>query len=74
MARAADAAVICVRRDYSRVDQVATAMTRLRATGVQTVGAVLNGIPPRSYAYRYGSYYYHAPRERSENGALGESG
>jgi capsular exopolysaccharide synthesis family protein len=74
MARAADAAVICVRRDYSRVDQVATAMTRLRATGVQTVGAVLNGIPPRSYAYRYGSYYYHAPRERSGNGALGESG
>jgi Mrp family chromosome partitioning ATPase len=73
MARAADAAVICVRRDYSRVDQVATAMTRLKATGVQTVGAVLNGIPPRSYAYRYGSYYYHAARPSREEQTLGES-
>jgi hypothetical protein len=25
---------------------------------VQTVGAVLNGVPARHYAYRYGSYYY----------------
>jgi capsular exopolysaccharide synthesis family protein len=58
MARAADAAVLCARRDYSRVDQVAEAYGRLQAAGVKTAGAVLNGIPARSYAQRYGSYYY----------------
>jgi hypothetical protein len=47
-----------VRRDYSRIDQVVHAFTRLRTAGVQTVGAVLNGVPARHYAYRYGSYYY----------------
>jgi hypothetical protein len=26
---------------------------------VRTAGAVLNGIPARHYAYRYGSYYYN---------------
>jgi succinoglycan biosynthesis transport protein ExoP len=58
MARAADAAVLCARRDYSRVDQVTEAYERLQAAGVKTAGAVLNGIPARSYAQRYGSYYY----------------
>jgi len=58
MAKAADAAVLCVRRDYSRMDQVLHALSRLRTAGVQTVGAVLNGVPARHYAYRYGSYYY----------------
>ena len=58
MARASDAAILCVRRDYSRIDQVVHAFTRLRSAGVQTVGAVLNGVPARHYAYRYGSYYY----------------
>jgi Mrp family chromosome partitioning ATPase len=58
MARAADAAVLCARRDYSRVDQVAEAYARLQAAGVKAAGAVLNGIPVRNYAQRYGSYYY----------------
>ena len=58
MARAADAAVLCARRDYSRVDQVAEAHARLQAAGVKAAGAVLNGIPVRNYAQRYGSYYY----------------
>jgi polysaccharide biosynthesis transport protein len=63
MARAADAAVLCVRRDFSRVDQVKDAFGRLRTAGVKTAGAVLNGIPPRHYAYRYGSYYYTRGRQ-----------
>jgi capsular exopolysaccharide synthesis family protein len=58
MAQVADATVLCVRRDYSRVDQVKEAYFRLQAAGVKTVGAVLNGIPSREYAYHYGSYYY----------------
>jgi polysaccharide biosynthesis transport protein len=58
MARAADAAILCARRDFSRVDQVAEARDRLRQSGVKTAGAVLSGIPPRMYERRYGSYYY----------------
>jgi polysaccharide biosynthesis transport protein len=58
MARTADAAILCVRRDFSRVEQVQEAHARLEAAGVTTAGAVLNGIPAQSYAYRYGSYYY----------------
>jgi capsular exopolysaccharide synthesis family protein len=62
LARAADAAVVCVRRDYSRLDQTMEAFARLRAAGVKVAGAVLNGIPPRTYVYRYGSYYAQRPR------------
>jgi tyrosine-protein kinase Etk/Wzc len=62
MASTADAAVLCVRRDFSRVDQVAEAFARLRSAGVKTAGAVLNGVPAFHYAYRYGSYYYNRHR------------
>jgi succinoglycan biosynthesis transport protein ExoP len=66
MAQAADATVLCVRRDYSRVPQVKEAYFRLQAAGVKTVGAVLNGIPSREYSYRYGSYYYARSRFEGE--------
>lgn len=58
LARAADAAILSARRDYSRLDQVTEAYTRLRAAGVSFAGVVLNGIPTRHYAYKYGSYSY----------------
>jgi Mrp family chromosome partitioning ATPase len=58
IARAADATVVCARRDFSRLDQVTEAYSRLRSAGVQVSGTVLNGITPSSYTYRYGSYYY----------------
>jgi capsular exopolysaccharide synthesis family protein len=58
MAGAADATVLCVRRDYSRVDQVNEAVKRLTTSGAKVAGAVLNGVPMQHYAYRYGSYYY----------------
>lgn len=61
MARAADAAVLCVRRDYSRIDQVQEAFSRMAAAGITTAGAVLNGIPIKHYAYKYGSYTYSSP-------------
>jgi capsular exopolysaccharide synthesis family protein len=60
MAHTADAAILCVRRDFSRVDQVREAYSRLEDAGVKAAGAVLNGIPARHYAYRYGSYYHSA--------------
>jgi capsular exopolysaccharide synthesis family protein len=59
IARAADATVVCARRDFSRLDQVSEAYSRLKSAGVQVSGTVLNGIPPSSYTYRYGSYYYN---------------
>jgi succinoglycan biosynthesis transport protein ExoP len=59
MARAADMAVLCVRRDYSRLDQVEEANRRMTGAGVNTAGAVLNGIPHQHYAHKYGSYYYN---------------
>lgn len=57
MARVADVALLCVRRDFSRVRQVSEAFSRLQKAGVKTAGAVLGGIPAREYIYRYGSYY-----------------
>jgi capsular exopolysaccharide synthesis family protein len=62
MARTADATILCVRRDFSRLDQVQEAYARLQGASVKTAGAVLNGIPSRAYAYRYGSYYYDRAR------------
>ena len=58
IARSADATVVCARRDFSRIDQVQEAHSRLVSAGVRVAGTVLNGIPPGSYAYRYGSHYY----------------
>ena len=62
MAGAADATILCVRRDYSRVDQVSESVQRLVASGVKVAGAVLNGVPIQHYVYRYGSYYYTKAR------------
>jgi capsular exopolysaccharide synthesis family protein len=70
MARAADAAIICVRRDYSRFDQVNETHNRLVASGVRIAGAVLNGVPTQHYAYRYGSYYYTTRKPESEAPAI----
>jgi succinoglycan biosynthesis transport protein ExoP len=58
LARSADAAVLCMRRDYTRMSQAQDAQARMVASGVRVVGVVLNGIPIQQYAYKYGSYLY----------------
>jgi capsular exopolysaccharide synthesis family protein len=58
IARASDATILSARRDYSRLDQVTEAYQRLHAAGVAFAGVVLNGIPIRHYAYKYGTYGY----------------
>lgn len=63
MARSVDTALLCVRRDFSRMSQVHEASWRLKAAKVKTAGAVLSGIPVRSYARRYGEYYCAEPAE-----------
>ena len=79
MARTADAALLCVRRDHSRIEQVNEAFSRLRSSGVKMVGGVLNGIPSRQYAYKYGSYgnygsysYEGSFKSRSDNPKIAE--
>ena len=56
---ASDASLVCVMRDVSRIDQLKKTYGRLIAAGSNPVGLVINGIPTKSYAYRYGSYAYH---------------
>jgi capsular exopolysaccharide synthesis family protein len=73
MARAADAAILCVRRDYSRFDQVTETHNRLVASGVRVAGAVLSGVPTQHYAYRYGSYYYTTRKAEPEAPAIEET-
>ena len=60
LAKAADTALICTMRDLSRTEQVMMVHNRLKAVGGHTVGVVLNGVPTKSYLYRYGNYNYLA--------------
>ena len=62
MARAADCVIVCVRCDYSRMDQVQDAYRRMKAAGVNMLGAVMNGVPVRKYVRRYGSYGYYSAK------------
>lgn len=63
LARAADATVLCMRRDYSRMDQVQDAHERLDAAKVHVLGGVLNGIPLSHYARKYTDYVARARPE-----------
>jgi tyrosine-protein kinase Etk/Wzc len=56
-AKAADASLICTMRDASRMEQVNMAYERLTAAQGNPIGVVLNGVPSREYAYRYGRYW-----------------
>jgi polysaccharide biosynthesis transport protein len=56
LASMADATLVCVLRDVSRIDQIKKAYQRLLAADGKPIGLVLNGIPPKAYAYHYGTY------------------
>ena len=56
IAKHADGTIVCAMRDFSRENHVRLAHSRLHATGAGVIGTVLNGVPVRSYASRYGSY------------------
>jgi Mrp family chromosome partitioning ATPase/uncharacterized protein involved in exopolysaccharide biosynthesis len=58
LAKGADVSLICAMQDASRMSQVEKARGRLEAVGCRLAGIVLNGVPVRHYAYRYGSYAY----------------
>ena len=57
-AKAADASLVCARRNFSRNSQVRQAFDRLQYAGANAVGVVLNGVPARRYYYKYGRYAY----------------
>ncbi len=56
LAKGADAALVCVMRDVSRVDHVKRACERLLAVGGRPIGIVLSGIPASRYVSFYGQY------------------
>ncbi len=58
LAKSADASLVCVMRDVSRVDQIRRILDRLAAAGGHPVGLVLNGVPAKNYSYRWGDYSY----------------
>ncbi len=58
LAKAADASLVCVMRNVSRLDQLNRILARLQAAGSQPVGLVLNGVPAKNYSYRWGDYSY----------------
>ena len=58
VAKQSDATIVCTMRDFSRETHVGLAHARLRGTGADIIGTVLNGVPTRNYTSRYGSYSY----------------
>lgn len=58
MAKSADASLVCAMRNYSRMDQVRAAYTRLENADASPVGVILSGVPTKKYAYYYGKYSY----------------
>ena len=60
VASAVDATLLCVMRDFSRIDHVSRTTRRLEAAGVNIAGTIFSGISARGYAYRYGDYDYSA--------------
>jgi capsular exopolysaccharide synthesis family protein len=58
MARDADGTLICAMRDVSRESHIQMTYKRLLSVGAKPIGTVLNGVPARQYARRYGNYAY----------------
>jgi capsular exopolysaccharide synthesis family protein len=59
IAHAADATLLATMRNVTRTHQLKSACDRLRAAGANLIGAVLSGVPWKSYTYQYGAYGYH---------------
>lgn len=58
LAHASDGVLICTRCDYSRSPQLRSAAQRLLGAGARVLGAVISGVPTRTWAQRYGGYGY----------------
>ena len=69
VASAVDATLLCVMRDFSRIDHVSRTTRRLEAAGVNIAGTIFSGISARGYAYRYGDYDYSAGMTIEQTGS-----
>ena len=58
MSAEADAVLLCVRCDRSRMEYVQSAQDRLQLAGAKAIGTVLTGVPFKSYSSKYGIYAY----------------
>ncbi|MBW3596415.1 MAG: polysaccharide biosynthesis tyrosine autokinase [Planctomycetes bacterium] len=56
VSKASDSVLLCAMCDVSRTPQIKLAYERLSAAGADTLGAVLSGVPRRTYARTYGRY------------------
>lgn len=58
VALACDGVVVCTRCDFSRGRQLRAASERLSTAGARLLGVVMNAVPTRLWAHRYGGYGY----------------
>lgn len=58
LAGAAQGTLVCAMRDVSRGPQFRLACERLASSGARILGTVINGLPARAWAYKYGGYGY----------------
>lgn len=58
LAGAAEGTLVCAMRDVSRGPQFRLACERLSSSGARVLGTVINGLPARAWAYKYGGYGY----------------
>ena len=63
----ADAAIMCVMKDVSRLDVVRRAYDRLVGARINVFGYVFGGVPQSEYAQRYGGYNYVHPRVKASS-------
>jgi polysaccharide biosynthesis transport protein len=68
--KSADGTILCTLRERTRVPRLTLARQRLQSVGVRLLGAVLAGVPARSYANKYGGYccYGNRPNGGTKSG------
>jgi len=74
IAKASDGAILCTMKDRTRAPQLRLANQKLEQAGVRVLGAVLSGVPARSYAYKYGGYYYYGNQVEANRGGGNNNG
>ena len=69
IAASADGTLVCTMRDISRGHQLRMTCQKLTDAGAALLGVVFNGIPARTWVYKYGGYAYaHKHDSRMHDG------
>ena len=67
IAGSADGTLVCTMRDLTRGPQLQMTCQKLTSAGARLLGAVINGVPARSWVYKYGGYAYAQKRHSSRD-------